>query len=533
MNFILFTEGPKAEFSLIGEKHDLYRMAMGVGMSETLAKMVAADPRLSPAGTESDSDNITLTINYPGTETPKKAPEPSGPLTRDQEINRAYSQALESADPQRLLQFAASYPENPKALMAKKLAERLQSDLEYKALGPNATIEQLKAYIAKFPSSKNTSEARQRVEDYDKMLAERAAAEAEEKRKAAAYAEAEKAARAEEERIRRDRAAEQRKLADASKREKDAFARAKGSIESAREYLSQFPENPNAAEVKVALAKMEKEKAEEEKALGGKQRILAAFSSRAPTMDPSDAAWNQAAPTVIELEPQSRKAAKTSVEARALVSGGRLFLRMRWRDSSANRQYRPWKWDDSKKSYHQTDDLDDAFAVALYSGQNENDSCMLHGDASRADVWLWRAFWSEISGKASDQMLVTSPDRLPKSNPYAAKSGRGQVWVQNLPDKGKPAWRYEVPSPGGTPLPLVPSYIKEAPSGSAADVDAAGNHKDGSWTVVFSRQIETGNDDDVPVVRSGRMLVSLAAFDKGDREDHSSSQMIILEMQGR
>lgn len=533
MRFSQFIEGGKAEYSLVGEKHDIYRMAMGVGMSETLSKMVSGDNRLTPANAEADSDNVTLSINYGGVDT-VKAPEPPPPATRDEQISRAYAQALESNDPAKLLAFASSYPDNPKALMARKLAERLASDQDYRALGPNATVAQLKEFAAKYPSSKYAIEARQRIDEYDRMIAERTAREEAERQKQAALAEAEKQRKAEEEKVRKEKVESDKKAADAAKKERDAYSRAKGSADDLKEFLEQHPESQYAAEAKAQVARIEKEKAEEEKSLGGKQRILAAYSPKAPALDnPADPAWNGAAATVIELDPQTRRAQKNSLEAKALVSGGKLYMRLKWRDGSQNRQYRPWTWDNARRSYSQTEELDDAIAVAIYTEANVEDSCMLHGQTHRTDLWLWRSFWSEISGKASDQMMVTSAERLPKSNPYASKSGKGQVWVQNLPDKGKPAWRYEIPLPSGTPQATMPSYVKDNATGSASDVDAVARHRDNSWTVTFSRVLDTGNEDDVIIPRTGRILVSFAAFDKADREDHASSQLVILEIQGR
>ncbi|UCD35530.1 MAG: hypothetical protein JSU90_01485, partial [Nitrospiraceae bacterium] len=44
---------------------------------------------------------------------------------------------------------------------------------------------------------------------------------------------------------------------------------------------------------------------------------------------------------------------------------------------------------------------------------------------------------------------------------------------------------------------VVPRFTHVTPSGSAGDVQAKGQWKDGMWTIEFSRALNTGNTDDV------------------------------------
>lgn len=559
LEFSVNADGDRVRLTLVGEKMDFYRMAMGVELPDTLEKLIAGDKSLSVGETDATRQDVFLTINRALPEPPPPPPPPSAP-NRDEEINRQYAAALASSDPAKLQAFAAAFPESPKASMAKKLAERFLSEAEYVKLGSDPDAPALRAFLEKYPNSKFAPDAVKKLAVFEK--AERARAEEEEKRKVAeekrrtdeeaararklaeekaekerqlALEKAERERKQAAEQAERERYAEEKRKTDQLKAERDAFARSRGSIEALKAFLTSFPEGQSSTEAKAQLDRLLEAKEVEEKALAARPRLIAAFTSKAPVVDgdPGDPVWNTTTPVSIELEPQSKKAVKNTLEARALVNGGRIYVRLRWRDPSTDTTYRPWKLDAKSGKYAQSEALDDAMALAIYADTSPEDSCMLHAEPTKTDVWLWRAFWSSISGKASDQMMITSPEKLPKSNPYMSKSGKGQVWVQNLPDKGNPGWMYEPPALKGGGTATIPSYKAVAANGSASDVDASGKHQAGSWTVEFSRVLDTGNDDDVTLPRTGRILASFAAFDHADRENHSSSPLVWIEVQGR
>jgi hypothetical protein len=177
-----------------------------------------------------------------------------------------------------------------------------------------------------------------------------------------------------------------------------------------------------------------------------------------------------------------------------------------------------------------TEKMDDAFAVGIYKGKVPDEPCMLVGESQAVDLWVWRAFLSEISGLASDQSIVTSRKRMRKSTPHLTKDGSGQIWVRNLPDRGKLGWKYVVPTPDA-PHKAIPSYDVSPPSGSAGDVSARGSWNKGVWTVEFSRLMKTNNPDDADIFEESENVLSFAAYDKADRENHSSGTFVRLEIQ--
>ena len=517
----------RTEFSLVGQKLDFYRMAMGVDLFDTLKLMTSHDGRIEPISAEKDANSITLTLAIGG----RSGDSIPANVNHEQEVTAAYAAALESNNPDKLIEFAVKYPDSNKASMARKLADRIVGDKEYAKLKPDATIDELREFVVKNQGSRNIPDANRRIVALQKAAADK---EAEETRRRAEV-EAQKQRKAEEEQAKRSRALEEKKQAETVKRDREAYNQARGSIDALKAYIAEHPDGAHLAEASSAIAKLQKEAEDEFKANGGKQKLVAKWVAKPPVLDGdgSDQVWAQAQPVNVDCEPLSRRTPKTSLEIKAVHTGGTIYMRLRWRDPDEDRQYRPWIWDKAQGKYNQSEILDDAAAVMVYESSGLDGSCMLQGETFRADIWLWRAFWSGISGKASDQFMVASSDRLPRANSYVSKNGRGQVWVQNLPDKGKQGWRYDIPFPGENPAPTLPSYKPDTATGSAADVNAIGKYKDGYWTVEFSRVFDTGNEDDVAVPKAGKILTSYAVYERADRNDHAVSPLVILEVIGR
>ena len=70
--------------------------------------------------------------------------------------------------------------------------------------------------------------------------------------------------------------------------------------------------------------------------------------------------------------------------------------------------------------------------------------------------------------------------------------------------------------------------------GSRGDVAAAAVHRDGWWTVVLRRRLDTGNADDSVLVPGGTAHIAVAVFDDtGAKEgnEHAKSGPIALTLE--
>jgi len=315
-----------------------------------------------------------------------------------------------------------------------------------------------------------------------------------------------------------------------------------GTVAALKDFLHKWPKGPKTSSARAAIEKLSKpvKPIENEEKSGRPQPadssggavadLVAEKVETPPRIDgvDDDKAWRKArAVTVSVAGPK----VKGQVSLRALHDGRFFYLLAEWEDVSRDTLFRPWIWDPSKKTYHQNEQADDAFAVNFYMDKFPSSSCMLNGEEFEADLWMWRAFWSEISGLAYDRIIKASRTRIPKSNPYPIVDGDGQIWIREEADSGKGAWRFFVPV-GSFEGAVLPSYHQQNPEGSLGDVKARGswNSRNGSgvWTVEMSRLLNTQNPDDIVLVPGKATAIAIATYDKAEKEAHSTSRIIRL-----
>lgn len=104
------------------------------------------------------------------------------------------------------------------------------------------------------------------------------------------------------------------------------------------------------------------------------------------------------------------------------------------------------------------------------------------------DLWIWRAGRTDPSGFAEDLYFY----------------GKDKNIIINY-DSGTICWysRYFGKFAGE----MLPRFFQRTPTGSAADVRARGKWSNGKWTLEFTRQLKTGNNDDLDIDLNGGILV--------------------------
>lgn len=329
-----------------------------------------------------------------------------------------------------------------------------------------------------------------------------------------------------------------------------------GTAEALEKFLKKWPSGPKTSSIKTAIEKLRtppapppskapeppklSEAAKSEQppssasasvpAPAGIVRLIAAKAQAKPRIDgvADDSVWEQAVP--LEL-PVSGPKMKGLARLKAVHDGRNFYIMAEWEDSSRDTLFRPWIWDPAKKTYHQNEQADDAFAINFYIDKLPEQSCMLRGEEFEADLWMWRAYWSEISGLAYDRLLKVSRSRIPKANPYPAENGEGQVWIREESDSGTAGWRFFVPV-GAFEGAVLPSYHPQNAEGSLDDVKARGTWRSqdgkGLWTVEMSRLLNTRNSDDIVLEPGKEVAIAIAIYDKAEKSRHSTSQIIRL-----
>jgi len=153
----------------------------------------------------------------------------------------------------------------------------------------------------------------------------------------------------------------------------------------------------------------------------------------------------------------------------------KIFFLAEFDSESESRCERLWHWDDKMNIYVQGNEREDS--LTLYFTEKK--------DSSYADIWVWRAGRTDVSGHADDLFFFGN----------ASFSAGNENLDGYRADKGENSWysKYYSTFSG----PSVPRFYNRAPSGSAADVKARGRWLDGRWTVEFERNLSTGFNDDM------------------------------------
>ncbi len=394
----------------------------------------------------------------------------------------AYDKARDLDTPDAYRVFLATYPDTPEARRARKRLAAIEADDEaFRAARGNEGA--LQAYLATRPNGRHARQARAEIQGLRRTRME------------AAF----------------------------------SAARRAGTRDALEAFLAAWPDGPRAREVRAALAVMDDTRPPNHAPVDVDGPVLGAPAVPvAPVLDGrlDDPAWERAEPVTVAL---AGDGGEKTLEVRAVHTDREVFLAARWADPTRDVRHRPWVWDEGAGTYRQSEALDDGFAVAIHPGSGPGRSCMLAGGPVDADLWLWRAEWSALSGLARDGRLQVSRSRLPRSNPYPARDGSGQVWIREVPDRGSSGWSFFIPVEFRKPV--VDAYRAAPAAGSRSDVQAVGLWSGGVWTVEFSRALDTGHEDDVALAAGQDRAVSFSAFDRADKARHAVTELVRLVLE--
>lgn len=245
--------------------------------------------------------------------------------------------------------------------------------------------------------------------------------------------------------------------------------------------------------------------------------------SQAPVLDgrDDDEAWRGAREIVVPLEGAGPKV----VHLRAVVHGDVLHLLARWPDATGDVEHKVWTAMPGGKMVPGLE-REDVFAVSFpISGEFTGD--MLSPVECVWDVWHWKSARTDPAGYAMDKSHRNSfTDPGGKRYQHAFEDGT-RLHITRPEDAGTSATRTIPAPPGGSGR--TPQYAAQTPSGSAADVRAKGEWREGWWTVEFARKLATGNADDADL-GPGRTRFAVAILDRAEDEDHSTSKVLELSL---
>ncbi len=221
------------------------------------------------------------------------------------------------------------------------------------------------------------------------------------------------------------------------------------------------------------------------------QRVLAVKVDTNPVVDGlgTDSIW-QAAPTVTTLD----LVMNIPIELQAAYSDRHLFMKVRFPDSTENRDHKTLLWNSDLEVYRTSFKREDSFVFKWSMEPVPVELSLKSEHPYRADVWLWKAFRTDPLGYADDKLHIYGSSETKKSKPITLASGR-VLYLTRSADDGISSYMskiYEKYSGDS-----VVRYKHREPKGSRADVRAKGHWSEGYWTIEFQRELTTSQADDI------------------------------------
>jgi hypothetical protein len=249
-----------------------------------------------------------------------------------------------------------------------------------------------------------------------------------------------------------------------------------------------------------------------------------------------------------------------SVSVKALYSSTDVFIRVRWRDDSEDRQHHPWVWDETSEQYVTSPQIEDSLILSFEAGCEWFPS-FLAGYVYDFDGWQWLAAQSDPVFKAIDIAGTIQNRSMPTLNfvPYQSRNTE-DIWLLKFIDKDKEkfnaSWEQldrvymrqhaieslyyrgepdntrrqpklvnQLPAPKNPPAngkKSYPQYLPVKYEGEAGEVAAKGHWQDGYWTVEFQRVHVTPAMTKNDTMFKRLTQFSIHVFDHVERIDQSS-----------
>lgn len=261
--------------------------------------------------------------------------------------------------------------------------------------------------------------------------------------------------------------------------------------------------------------------------------LVVAKVAKLPSIDgkASDEAWAKAAELVVTMGPPNEANPNKKLSLKAVHDGTSLCLLLVWSDEIADTAHKDYSWSVLTEKYHVAEDapIEDCASIGFGMEGTFNPD-MLAPVEAKWDVWEWCALRSS-GGHALDKWHLYS-----KSKPAGLKARQlpsrdeSDIYIARVDDEGTLPYKKLNP-PGAKGPETAPQFAPQAPSGSAADVEARAVHADGKWTLELKRKLRTGMKDDVQFDVAKTVPFAVATFDAVEHADHDVSGKLLLRFQ--
>lgn len=289
--------------------------------------------------------------------------------------------------------------------------------------------------------------------------------------------------------------------------------------------------------------------------------ILTSKSVDSAPADVDSAEWNQAEESKIMLTGAGSVEGKNlELKAKSVYTEDAVFFRFEWADNDLTLNKNRWKFSGGEWTKIKGDEdrlgvvfeinRVDKFATkgctVFCHNESKNEKDWYYAVSSpkeKADMWHWKSVRSNPVGFTEDGFVTTNPSKKPEEG-RKRDAGSGKAASNRTKDKSKPAYMQDPTKSPSIPGSLladeaveikdysifkegdeIPGYMLNTSwKGSFADVRTKGVWANGKWTVMMSRKLNTGYDDDLQFNTRKKYPFGLAVFDNAHEHNSYNSE---------
>jgi hypothetical protein len=294
--------------------------------------------------------------------------------------------------------------------------------------------------------------------------------------------------------------------------------------------------------------------------------VLISKKVKSAPADAGSSEWNKAKEAKVILTGAGTVEGKIiEQKVKAVHTKDEIFFLFEWPDKDKSMNKKKWKYTGGKWVKQKGDEdrigvvweinRVDKFAnkgcAVLCHNESKNEKEWYFSTSSsreKADLWHWKAVRSNPVGYTEDGFVTTNPSKEPEEG-RKRDAGSGKAKGNSTKDKSGPAYMQDPSKPASIPGSLlvahavkikdsstfkegdeIPGYMLNADwTGSFADTKTKGVWKDGKWTVMISRKLKTGNDDDVQYNTRKKYPFAIAVFDNAHEHNSHNSEPLKLQ----
>ena len=294
--------------------------------------------------------------------------------------------------------------------------------------------------------------------------------------------------------------------------------------------------------------------------------VLTSKKVKSAPSDAGSSQWNKAQESKIALTGAGTVEGKPlEFKAKSVYTKNEIFFRFEWADKDKSMNKKRWKYSGGEWTKIKGDE--DRLGVTweinrinkfatkgcaiLCHNESKNEKDWYYSVSSpkeKGDMWHWKAVRSNPVGYTEDGYVTTNPSKEPEKGRKRDAGSGTKAKSNRTKDKSKPGFMQDPSKSPSLPSSLlvaeaveikdysifkdrdeIPGYMLYTEwKDSFSDLKTKGVWKNGKWTLVISRKLNTGYDDDVQFNTRKKYPFAIAVFDNAHEHNSYNSEPLKL-----